>query len=113
LREQWRVLHCSLGRTCPAQPKMSGPVLARSQKNFKKIFSRICDSSAYFYTKFCLILVCIFTSYKYKSGIKIPGFRQNLKKKCFCFHAYVQVSQKKKLHHIFIQQRKIQNKKMF
>jgi hypothetical protein len=74
---------------------MSGPVLARSQNNFKKIFSRICDSSAYFYTKFCLILVCIFTSYKYKSGIKIPGFRQNIKKKCFCFHAYVQVSQKK------------------
>jgi hypothetical protein len=23
--EQWRVLHCSLGRTSRAQPKMSGP----------------------------------------------------------------------------------------
>jgi hypothetical protein len=31
------VLHYSLGRTCPAQSKMSGPGLARSQKKkFKK-----------------------------------------------------------------------------
>jgi hypothetical protein len=60
------VLHCSLGRTSPAQSKMSGSGLARSspvpKKNSKKIFSKICNSPAYFSTKFCLILICIFTS---------------------------------------------------
>jgi hypothetical protein len=28
----------------------------------KKIFLKICNSSTYFSTKFCLILFCIFTS---------------------------------------------------
>jgi hypothetical protein len=55
---------------------MSGPVLARSQKNFQFFFSRMCDSSTYFYTKFYLILIFIFTSYKYKFSIQIPGFCQ-------------------------------------
>jgi hypothetical protein len=52
------VLHCSLGRTSLAQPKMSGPGLAWS----KKIISKICDFSVYFSATFCLILVCIFIS---------------------------------------------------
>jgi len=30
--EQWRLLHCSLVRTSPAQSKMSGPGPARSKK---------------------------------------------------------------------------------
>jgi hypothetical protein len=58
------VLHCSLGRASPAQPKMSGPGPAQSKKNkniyiyFKKNlwFPRV------FFTKFCLILICIFIS---------------------------------------------------
>jgi len=63
LREQWRVLHCSLDQTSLAQPKISGPSPARSKKYSKKnIFLKICDSSAYSSTNFCLILVCIFTS---------------------------------------------------
>jgi hypothetical protein len=44
------------------QPKMSGLCPARSKKIQKKIFSKIYNSSAYFSTKFCLILICIFTS---------------------------------------------------
>jgi hypothetical protein len=36
--EQWRVLHCSLGQTSLAQPKMSGPSPARSKQNSKNIY---------------------------------------------------------------------------
>jgi hypothetical protein len=36
--EQWRVLHCSLGRTSPARSKMSGLGPAQSKKNSQKIF---------------------------------------------------------------------------
>jgi hypothetical protein len=35
--------------------------------------------------EFCLILVCIFIPQIYKSGIKIPDFRQNFLKKVFVF----------------------------
>jgi hypothetical protein len=36
--EQWRVLHCSLGRTSSARSKMSGLGPAQSKKNSQKIF---------------------------------------------------------------------------
>ena len=46
-----------------SQPKISGPGPAQSKKNSKFFFFlKICDSSAYYSTKFCLILVCIFIS---------------------------------------------------
>jgi hypothetical protein len=51
------VLHCSLGRTSLAQPKMSG---VRPSKKKLKIFLKVCDFSAYNFIEFCLIMVCIF-----------------------------------------------------
>jgi hypothetical protein len=54
-----------LGLMGPAQSH--GPSWAQPEKKEKKIFLQnyclkkyICDFPSYFYTKFCLVLVCIF-----------------------------------------------------
>jgi len=49
LREQWRVLHCSLGQTSLAQPKMSGPGPTRSKK-IQKIYI---FENLWFFRVFC------------------------------------------------------------
>ena len=87
----------------------------KNQKSSSKIISKICD--------FVVILLLYFDQYRFvflycKSGIKIPGFRQNIKKyiitkKMFCFHAYDLVSPIYiyKYYNIifFTQQKKFQN----
>jgi hypothetical protein len=65
----------------------SGPV----PKIFKKnIFRKIRDFPVYFVMEFCLILVLYHKDTN--PVLKYPVFVKTLKKKCFCFHAYDQVS---------------------
>ena len=85
-------------------------------------------SSVFFYL-FCVILVCIFIPWRYKSGIKISDFHQNIarhfikpKKYIFCF-SYIRPSlkDKKKIitsyfhiknHIVFTQNKKKYSKKV-
>ena len=101
-------LHCSLGRTSPAKPKMSGPSPAQSKKN---IFRKICDFPAYFLLNFGSYQLVFLYRKNTNPVLKYLVFVKTLKK-YLCFHAYGQVSKsiKKKSYCIFIQQRKLQKK---
>ena len=89
-------LHCSLGRTSPAQPKMSGPSPAQSKKN---IFRKICDFPAYFLLNFGSYQLEFLYRKNTNPVLKYLVFVKTLKK-YLCFHAYDQVSKSIKKNHI-------------
>jgi hypothetical protein len=87
----------------PAQPH--GPSWAQPKK-IQKLFQKIYDFPVYFSTEFCLVLVCIFIPWRYKFGIKIPSFHQNIE--IYIFMHTSKSLKNKKSYCIFIQQRTIQ-----
>jgi hypothetical protein len=81
----------SAGSAQPIYIYISFKKTKNSKNNFQKSFKKICDFLKYFLPILHNIRLYIYTV-KYKSGIKIPGFFQNIFKKNF--KTFSKISQK-------------------